>query len=152
MTTIEKPKFANKIVTSFGVITSGAATLGASANCVTVYPATTYGGQIQSVIVSTNDTTSGNLFIAISRAGNVIPLGIVAIPAASGNAAATPAIDAIGGKGTFIQGLPLDSYGRPYIAISPGDSLIAGLLAAPTASKSFFVATQGVEFSVDPTV
>lgn len=156
LATQEKAKFANKPQTSVGLLSAATAgALGSDTNGVTVYTpnsgGTNWGGMIYSLNISTDDSAIVNVFIYILNGSTVKPLGIVNVPANSGNTAALQNIDAIRGTGVTIQGLMIDSAGKPFIQLGAGDVLKCATLANMTAAKKCHVVAQGNDFAVDPT-
>lgn len=121
---------------------TGAATLGSNTNAVTIYTgAATYGSIVTSLMFNTDDTAVGNAYVFIYNGSSVRPLGMVHIPIQSGDiggAAGAAAVDALAGSGNSLIGLPVDSNGKRYIPLEPGEVLKFGMKAAPTAGKTFF--------------
>lgn len=152
MNTVEKAKFTNKANNGTGVLTAATAgSFNADTNGVAVYTAGSYGGRIESLLISSNDTAAVNVYVYILNGTTVKPLGIVNVPATSGTVATVSNVDAIRGTGVSIQGLPLDVTGKPYIPLMPGEVLKMSCLANMTAAKICAATALGADFSVDPT-
>jgi hypothetical protein len=144
----EKPKYAVTPVTGRAVIPAGVAgALGANTNAQTAYPAApAEGGRCYGLIASTDDTSAVNLLIQIEKGnGDIIPLGLVNVPANSGNAASTPMVDLL--SASVCPGLPIDNMGKRYIELAGGDKVIVSTLAAITATKKCIVSSQGASYA-----
>lgn len=153
LSTIEKAKFTNKLNNGVGVLSAATAgALNSDTNGQVIYTAFTYGGRVESLVISSTDTSAVNCFIYILNGATVKPLGIVNVPAASGNNASLSNIDALLGTGITIQGLPLDVTGKPYIPLMAGDILKFSCLGTMTAAKICVATALGADYSVDPTV
>lgn len=151
--TIEKAKFTNQLNINVGVLNAATAgALGSDTNGVAVYTAGSFGGRIESLIFNTDDTAIVNCFVYIKDGSTIIPLGMVNVPANSGNTAALQCIDGIRGTGVTIQGLPLDVTGKPYIPMKASQILKVATLANMTTAKKCHVTALGADFSVDPTL
>jgi hypothetical protein len=153
LTSIEKAKFTNKPNNGVGVLSAATAgALNADTNGVIIYTPFTYGGRVESLVISSNDTGAVNCLIYILNGATVKPLGIVNVPAASGNNASLPNIDALLGTGITLQGMPLDVTGKPYIPLMAGDVLKMSCLGNMTAAKVCVATALGADYSSDPTL
>jgi hypothetical protein len=153
LSTIEKAKFTNQAninVADLSAASAGA--MGSDTNGVACYTAGSNGGRVESLLINSNDTAICNVFVYIKDGSTIIPLGIVNVPASSGNTAALQNIDAIRGSGVTLQGLPLDITGKPYIPLKGSQILKVAVLANMTAAKHCYVTALGADFSTDPTV
>jgi hypothetical protein len=121
-------------------------TLGSNTNGVTIETAGSYGTRIISLIASTDDTVTVNVFLYILRGGStVVPIGLVNVPLSAGNTnAARFVTDFL--NGTNIPGLPLDNTGRQYIPLIAGDVLRATTLANLTAGRSCWITSFAQDF------
>jgi hypothetical protein len=121
-------------------------TLGSNTNGVTIETAGTYGTRIISLIASTDDTVTVNVFLYILRGGStVVPIGLVNVPLSAGNTnAARFVTDFL--NGTNIPGLPLDNTGRQYIPLIAGDVLRATTLANLTGGRSCWITAFAQDF------
>jgi hypothetical protein len=121
-------------------------TLGSNTNGVTIETAGSYGTRIISLIASTDDTVTVNVFLYILRGGStVVPIGLVNVPLSAGNTnAARFVTDFL--NGTNIPGLPLDNTGRQYIPLVAGDVLRASTLANLTAGRSCWITSFAQDF------
>ena len=140
------PKLANVLNGGVGVLTGTTiGTLGSNTNGVTIYTAGTSGGRVLSLIASTDDTVTINVFLYILRSSTVIPIGMVNIPLSSGNTnAARFPVDFL--NGTNLPGLPIDNTGRQYIPLLSNDVLKATSLANLTAAKSAWINASGADY------
>lgn len=147
---VNYPKYATTLNGGVAKLGDGASTVGATAlgvdgiaaDAKVCYTAGAYGGIVESLMVSTNDTAAVNLFVYAMDGATVHPLGIVNIPLSSGNAASVPNVDVING----LIGLPKNSGGVKYIPLRPNMTLKVAVLAAMTTNKVLFAKTTGVDF------
>jgi len=142
----QKATYASKPLSGVGVLTgTSIGTLGSDTNGVTIFTADTKGGRVTSLLGSTDDTVTVNVFLYILKSSTVIPLGLVNIPLSSGNtAAAATMVDML----ATIPGLPLDNQGKRYISLGPNDVLKCTSLANLSSTKKAYISAQG--FNVDP--
>jgi hypothetical protein len=141
------PKVANVLNGNVGLIVSGSniVTLGSNTNGVTTYTAGVSGSRVISMMGSTDDTVTVNVFVYILRSATVIPIGMVNIPLSSGNTnAARFPVDFL--NGTNLPGLPVDNTGRQYISLLPNDVLRVGSLATLSSAKTCYVSTHGLDY------
>jgi hypothetical protein len=147
---VNLPKYATTLNSGVCQLGTGATTVGATAlgvdgiaaDAKVCYTAGSFGGIVESLLVSSNDTAAVNMLVYILSGSTVHPLGIVNIPINSGNAAAVLNVDAI----NSIQGLPINSAYKKYIPLMAGMTLKVAVLAAMTANKSLWVKATGVDF------
>lgn len=140
------PKLANVLNGGVGVLTGTTiGTLGSNTNGITIYTAGSSGGRVISLLASTDDTVTINVFLYIYRSTTVIPIGLVNIPLSSGNTnAARFVVDFL--NGTNIPGLPLDNTGRQYIPLLANDVLKATTIANLSATKSAWITASGADY------
>lgn len=140
------PIVANVIKSGVGVLTGATAgSLGSNTNGVTIYTAGSAGGRVISLMASTNDTATINVYLYIFRNPNVIPIGLVNIPSSSGNTnAARFPVDFL--NGTNLPGLPIDNTGRQYIPLLASDVLRASTIANLTASTSAWITAHCADY------
>jgi hypothetical protein len=141
------PKVANVLNGGVGLIFSGSniVTLGSNTNGVTTYTAGVSGSRVISMMGSTDDTVTVNVFVYILRNTTVIPVGMVNIPLSSGNTfAARFPVDFL--NGTNLPGLPVDNTGRQYISLLPNDVLRVGSLATLSSGRTCYVSTHGLDY------
>lgn len=119
--------------------------IGVDTNGVDVYTAGSSGGRIYSLIGTTDDTVTSNIFVWILNGSTVKPLGLVNIPLSSGNTnAARFAVDFL--DGVNLPGLPIDNTGKRYIALLNGEKLRVGSLAAFSSGKSAWITAMGADY------
>ena len=140
------PIVANVVKSGIGVLTGTTiGTLGSNTNGVTIYTAGASGGRVLSLMSSTDDTVTSNLFLYILRGATVVPIGMVNVPLSSGNTnAARFPVDFL--NGTNLPGLPIDNTGRQYIPLIANDVLKATTLANLTAAKSVWVTAHCADY------
>lgn len=140
------PKVANVLNGGVATLTGTTiGTLGSNTNGVTGYTSGASGGRVISLMATTDDTVTVNVFIYIFRGSTVIPIGMANIPLSSGNTfAARFPVDFL--NGTNLPGLPVDNTGRQYISLSAGDVLKFTTLANLSAAKSAFISISGLDY------
>jgi hypothetical protein len=121
--------------------------LGSNTNGASAYTAGSQGGRVMSLTAVTDDTVTINVFVWILRSSTVIPLGLVNVPASSGNTnAARFNVDFL--DGVNIVGLPIDNTGKRYIPLLANDVLRVGALVNLTAAKTVWVHASGNDYQV----
>jgi hypothetical protein len=140
------PIVANVVKSGIGVLTGTTiGTLGSNTNGVTIYTAGSAGGRVISLMASTNDTVTVNVFLYILRGATVVPIGLVNIPLSSGNTnAARFPVDFL--NGVNLPGLPIDNTGRQYIPLIANDVLRATTLANLSASQSAWLTAHCADY------
>lgn len=140
------PIVANVIKSGVGVLTgTTAGSLGSNNNGVTIYTAGSAGGRVISLMASTNDTVTINVYLYIYRGTTVVPIGLVNIPASSGNTnAARFPVDFL--QGTNLPGLPIDNTGRQYIPLLANDVLKASTIANLSAGTSAWLTAHCADY------
>ncbi len=145
LTAGQKPVFANVISTQgVAIITASlnTVTLGVDSSGATAYTAGSLGSQVVSLLASTNDTVTVNVFIWALNGATVRPIGLVNVPLSAGNASGVASIDLIAG----LSGLPIDNTGKRYIQLYNGEVLRVGALANLTTAKTCYVTAIGRDF------
>ena len=141
------PVYAITPKTGVGLIaaSSNTVTLGSNTNSATIFTASASGSRIYSLMASTDDTTTVNVFLFIYRGTTVQPLGLVNVPLSSGNTnAARFPVDILASAN--LPGLPVDVTGGPYIELGANEVLKCGALANLTASKTCWLTAQGADY------
>jgi hypothetical protein len=144
------PKYATVLNGSVCQLGTGASTVGATAlgvdggaaDAKVCYTAGAYGGMVESLLVSSNDTAAVNVLVYAMDGATVHPIGICNVPINSGNLGTVPNVDIING----LVGLPINSVYKKYIPLRAGMTLKVAVLAAMTANKSIWAKTTGVDF------
>jgi hypothetical protein len=149
LTKAEIPVYARTINVGVGTLNAATAgALGVTTNAVTVYTAGAYGGRIESLVASSDDTAAVNVFVFLQDgSSNVYPLGIVNVPLSSGNLGTVANIDMLNGGGVTLIGMLLDNTGKRYISIPASWTLRVSCLANMTAAKKCHVTAQGFDFT-----
>lgn len=120
-------------------------TIGVDTNGVTTYTAGSQGGRVISMMGSTDDTVTSNIFVWINRSSTIIPVGLVNIPLSSGNTnVARFPVDFL--NGTNLPGLPVDNTGRQYIPLLANDTLRVGASGSFSANRSAWISSHGLDF------
>lgn len=147
---VNMPKYATVLNGGVCQLGTGASTVGATAlgvdgvaaDAKICYTAGAYGGIVESLMLSTNDTAAVNVFIYAMDGATVHPFGIVPVPINSGNLGTALNVDAL----TNLQGLPKNAAGVKYLPLKPGMTLKVAVLAAMTANKILIAKATGVDF------
>lgn len=140
------PVLANVPNSGVGVVTGTTiGTLGSdNINGVLVYTAGSLGGRIYSLTAVTSSTVIVNTYVYILRGATVVPVGLVSIPASSGNTLAVRYnVDYL--DGVNIVGLPLDNTGKRYIPLQGDDKLKVSTIIN-IAAGSAWVSAHGADY------
>jgi len=144
----EKPRFATDVQTSRGVLTGTTiGTLGSDTNGVVIVPATlAFGSRVVSLIASTNDTVTVNVFLYGLTGSTVRPIGLVNVLLSAGNTfAARVNVDLL--LLTSIPGLQIDpASAKPFILLGKNESLKAATLANLTAGTSCWISAERYDY------
>ncbi|MGP8215440.1 MAG: hypothetical protein ACLQQ4_07750 [Bacteroidia bacterium] len=120
------PSYASTPIMSGGILNNSTSSTAATYTgtnamnnyCVEIFPGTTNGSRVYSVIVSTNSTTTNNVVWIFAWNGTtVLPICQVNIPENSGNSSTgvLPMIDVL--SIVNCPGLPFDNTGKQYIEL-----------------------------------
>ena len=121
--------------TSVGILASaGAGSMGSTTNAVTVVTAGSNGCIVDSLVLNSTSAAIHNIFVFIvdnaTPTPNVKPLGIVNVPANSGNQLNVVNVDAI--SPSVLVGMTVDQNGKRIIRLAPSETLRVSSLAAIT--------------------
>ena len=147
---VNLPKYCTVLNGGIGVLGTGASTVGATAlgvdgiaaDAKVCYTAGAYGGMVESLMASTNDTVTVNVFVYGLDGATVHPFGIVNVPLSSGNLGTAANVDLING----LVGLPINSVYKKYIPLRANMTLKVAVLAAMSLNKILWVESTGVDF------
>ena len=148
---VNLPKYATVLNSGVGVLGTGASTVGATligvdgiaVDAKVVYTAGAFGGMVESLMCSINDTAPVNVIVyCMDGVTTVHPLGIVNVPINSGNLGTAANVDLING----LVGLPINSVFKKYIPLKANMTVKVAVLAAMTANKYCYVHSSGVDF------
>jgi hypothetical protein len=147
---VNMPKYATVLNGGACQVGTGASTVGATvigvdgiaADAKVVYTAGAYGGIVECLLLSINDTAAVNVLVYAMDGATVHVIGIVNVPINSGNLSTAPNVDAL----NAIQGLPKNSSGVKYLPLKANMTLKIASLAAMTANKSIFAKSTGIDF------
>lgn len=112
---------------------TGAGTLASNTNGVAIYTAPAAGARVTSLIFTSSDTASRDFFVYIFDGSTVIPIGIINVPANSGNTSGTLSVDGL--NPTVMVGMPIDNNGKRYIDMKASTVLKFAAVVAVTTAK-----------------
>lgn len=110
-----------------------------------ILPSQTNGCKLESIMVSSTDTSARNFNLYINVSATNYLIGTVAIPASSGNSATIPAVNllqALTGV-SFLIPLPKDANGNPYIYLDKNTSLFAAPATSITSADVWNIVCMG---------
>jgi len=144
------PKYATVLNGGIAKLGDGASTVGATAlgvdgiaaDAKVCYTAGAFGGMVESLMASTNDTVTVNVFVYGLDGATVHPFGIVNVSLSAGNLGTVPNVDLISG----LVGLPINSVYKKYIPLRANMTLKVAVLAAMSLNKILWVKSTGVDF------
>lgn len=149
-TTCPVPQNSN---TGFATIVNGTGALsGESGTAVTgLLTAFTAGSNdsiLESLIVSSSDTSARTVQFYINDGTNSYLIGSISIPAGAGITSGTTAnVDLLGGGTSgIIVGLQSDPSGKPCILVKTGHTIKCGVAVAVTAAKTVQVIAMGADY------
>jgi hypothetical protein len=147
---VNKPRYATVLNGGVGKLGTGASTVaatalgtdGIAADAKVVYTAGAYGGIVESLSLSTDDSSAVNVLVYAMEGSTVHPLGVVPVPALSGASGSALNVDGL----AQLQGLPKNSVYKPYIPLRANMTLKIAVLANMTVNKILFAKATGVDF------
>lgn len=102
------------------------------------------GSKIDAINISSTDTAARDLFLYVNDGSTDAPLGVMSIPANSGNTNALAAIDAL--NHAQIPGLAVDSNGNKCLILQATYTLKISSGATVTAAKAITATAFGGDF------
>ena len=100
----------------------------------TLVTCTTNGTKIVGVIVSSTDTATRDVTLALVRSATSYTINTVTIAINAGSVAGTPPVNMM--SATNAPGLPLDSDGNPFFYCNTGDTVKVNVGTTVTAAKA----------------
>lgn len=105
-----------------------------TSSLVTLYTAPTNGARVESIAVSSSDTSARDVSLAVTKGGVDYIIGTVTIPITAGQIAATPAIDLL--QYLAMPWLRFDENGNRFLQLDTGCVLKVKSLTTVTAAKA----------------
>jgi hypothetical protein len=137
--TYEIPKYYTTPYRKVGVLNAASAgALGADTNGVSIHTFTN-DGLLHSVQISSDDTAAVNVFLYLKTGSTYIPLGIINVPASSGNSGSVGSVDGLAGSGVSIVGGWIEMNGKRVEFVPAGYELKCAVLANMTSGKKCHV-------------
>tara|TARA_R110000868_G_scaffold405638_1_gene685229 strand:+ start:818 stop:1270 length:453 start_codon:yes stop_codon:yes gene_type:complete len=128
--------------------TTGAFTFAANSstttNLVSLYGAGTNGSTIESIMVSSTDTSARDLILLIMISSVLYPITTLSIPATAGFTNAIAPIDLF--RNAQVPGLSFDVNGNRQLILPASSQLYVGTLVGVTAAKQISVLAMGGDF------
>lgn len=110
----------------------------------TLVTGATNGTKIESINVTSTDTTTRDIAIWMTISAVSYLLGTVNIPITAGNTNAIPSVDIL--RSLQIPSLAFDAYGNKYLYVPSGATLQVSSLSTVTAAKALQFYAQGGDF------
>lgn len=113
----------------------------------TLFTAGTNGSKVESISISSSDTSARDVSIYLTRSATNYLLSTVSIPAGAGQPAApaaTPAVDIL--RSAQIPGLAYDPNGNHYLYLMSGDTLTISAPVTITSAKTVTAVASGGNF------
>lgn len=148
---VNMPKYATVINSGSAVLGTGSSTVGATAlgvdgiaaDAKAIYTAGAYGGIVDYIALSTDDTTAVNVRLYVLNSDSSIEvIGIVPVPIQSGDLGTALNVDAF----ASLNGCSLDEKYHKIIRLKAGAQLKIAVKAAMTANKKLFGMARGLDF------
>jgi hypothetical protein len=115
-----------------------------STNLVTLLTGDADGTRIDSIIVSSTDTTARDLQLWITKSATDYLLGTVQIAINSGNVNSTPSVQYLTASNFPV--LPVDANGNRFLMLDSGVTIKAKVLVAVTSAKAIALTISGGHF------
>jgi len=135
--------WAAALINSTGAFTF-AANSNVLTNLVSLVSGGTNGTKVETINVSTTDTSNNTLYLLLNNGTFLSILSVFSIVAGSGTTTTTPSVNLL--TSTQFPGLSSDSNGNKYLYLPSGSSLYVGTLAAVTSAKQVSVVAFGANF------
>lgn len=110
----------------------------------TLITAGAQGSRLNSLILSSTDTTARDIQFWLTRSATNYLIGTVNIPVSAGNTNAAPSVNILGNL--QIPGLAFDANGNPYVDLKAADVLSIACLTTVTAAKAVSAIGCGGDF------
>ena len=140
MPTTNTPIFPQTIVNTAVLINN--ATGSGSANKVTIRAGSTNGDKIESISITSTDTSARVLTIGMTISATDYIIGTVNVPITAGTDAAATAAVSLLENNSILLWIRKDNNGRPYIYVASGSTLFAYAQTTVTSGKEIDIFTQ----------
>lgn len=107
----------------------------------TAFTAGANGSKIESMIVTSNDTSARDITINITRSATNYQLAQISIPITAGYLNTAPCVNIL--QHAQFPGLAYDANGNKYLLLKSGDTLTVNAPVSLTAAKAFTIFTSG---------
>lgn len=138
MTVSNQPIFPQAI--NVGVASQNNSTAGTAQ---TLFTAGTNGSKLESIVVTSTDTSARDLTVGLVRSATTYTLGVISIPAGAGNTDTIPGVDIM--RNSQIPGFAYDNNGNRYMYLKNGDTITVNA-ATITSGKVINAVAQGGDF------
>lgn len=110
----------------------------------TVATGGTNGTKIESLILSSTDTSARDVTINITRSAVNYQLAVISVPITAGTVDTVPSVDVL--RNSMIPGLAYDSNGNKYLYLKSGDTLTINAPVTITTAKQITAVASGGDF------
>lgn len=114
------------------------------ANKLTIYTAGANGSKVESIIVSSTDTSARDMVFLITISGTNYILTMISIPITAGLTNAIPCVDIL--RHTQFPGLANDANGNRYLYLANGTTFCAYMNTTITSAKEVDVFVQAGDY------
>lgn len=104
----------------------------------------TNGTKIESLIVSSSDTSARDITVNLTRSAVNYQLAQISIPATAGYLDTVPSVDIM--RSAFLPGTAYDSNGNKYLYLKSGDTLTINAPVTVTTAKTIQAVASGGDF------
>lgn len=139
MAVTNTPIFPQTIINPILQLTNGTGT-----TVTAVFAGGTNGTKIESIIVTSTDTSARDLTFYLTVSATNYALTTITIPITAGTVNNVPSVNILGS--VQMPGLARDSNGNPYIYIASGTTLSANAVTTITSAKVINIICQGGNF------
>ncbi len=110
----------------------------------TLVTGATNGTKVESIIVTSSDTTLRDLQLSVTISSVTYILATIPIPISSGTIDSVASVDIL--RSPYIPGLAFDPNGNRYIYVASGSTLNVEALTTVTTGKAIHIFGQGGDF------
>jgi len=99
---------------------------------------------VDSIIVTSNDTAARILVLYVTRGGVDYIIGTITVGAGAGTDGFNFSLDLL--NPINFQGLPINNIGKPYLRLKSGDTVKVAVTTAVTAAKTIYLSAFGQDY------
>lgn len=110
----------------------------------TVFTPGSNGSKIESIVVSSTDTSARDITVNFTISATNYQLSVVSIPITAGTVNSVPCVNLL--ASTQLPGLAKDANGNPYLYLASGTTLTVNAPVTVTSAKTITFVVQGGDY------